>query len=189
MDNEFVLINEITNYIENKEKLFQDIKLNEISINSEKSNVTQNGNFIANQEAFNEFFKLQLENNIKIGSYYNTQISKVNSMINKLNEQIDMAYLEEKKRKQSASTNEKKVNIEYNNIVVNKLYQHLLLVSLIVIITMCCLVALNKYNFIQRSILYIIQIILSICIVAYIIFRLYSSNPRQADDYYRFKFD
>lgn len=189
MDNEFVLLNEITNYIENKEKIFQDIKLKELSVNSDESTVTQNGNFLANQEAFNEFFKLQLENNIKIGSYYNTQISKVNSMINKLKDQIDMAYLDEKKRKQTSSTNQKRINIEYNNIVINKLYQHLLLVALVVIITMCTLVALNKYNFIQRGILYIIQIVLSVSIIAYVLFRLYSSHPRQADDYYRFKFE
>lgn len=188
ISNEFILLNEINNYIESKEDIFKEIKFNEIEINEDTINFDNLDNFISKQEEFKKFFKAQLGNNIKIGDYYNTKITKLNSLINNLEKNIDNAYLEQKKRQQVSTTNQKKIDIEYNNITINKLYQHILLISLCIIIFMCCIVALNKYNFINTTLVIFLQILLILILIGYIIYKLYSKFPRERNDYYKFKF-
>lgn len=195
----YTLLGDITTYNKEKEELYNKIRSTEINylINPEnqktandikKSVLNSDDNTISFYNNFNEYYNKEYENNISIGNYFNDKILELNNILEDKKKELDKTQLDIKRAEIYQSTTKSLLNSEYNKITIHKIYKHLLLVSICILILINLLIVLNKYNLLESYLVIIISIILILLNIIYIILVLYSKYPRESEDYYRFKF-
>ena len=195
-EDNFNLLSEINEYIENKEDIYNQIQTTEINnlvltdMNDIKTEVSpmEEADTAKRHTSLKQFFNDQYENNIKIGDYYNDKIIELNQLIYKKETEYDNLRTTINKQEITRETAEKALDIEYNNIVINKLVSHILLVVICVLVLMVLLCILKSLGGISGYVVLFIDIVLVVGIMMYISYLLYSKYPRRNDDYHRFEF-
>jgi len=197
MSTNYNLLNEIDNYITDKAEMYDYIKKNddirdladELLITSPtQMSITNTPDFLERQALFQSFINDQFNNNNKIASYYNKQISSLNKTI--LDKQAQLARIKQSNIDVNNINNVNKKNIEYSNNELLKLriIFHILLISCLVTILILLLCILHKYDTISIIILIISCSLLIIALISYIIYIYHTKYPRRYDDYNAFMF-
>ena len=187
------LLGEINDYNEAKEELYNKIKIDEINkdLNQQSTDieniivdVNNNNRF----DIFSEFFNKEYGNNILIGDYFNTKIIEINDLINKAKKELENEKLKTKEIQIKNRTFKTFLENEYNRVVINKIYRHILLIIICVLVIMNLLCILKSYGFIDNYISVILNILLVIITALYIMSILYSKYPRKSNEFHRFNF-
>ena len=104
------LLAEIDDYIESKNKIYEELKSSEIESNIDVNDIDEslieNSDFIEKQNNIKQYFNTQYNNNIVIGEYLDNKIKNLNLEINsKNNELADL-----RKEKQEYLTHKQRVD-------------------------------------------------------------------------------
>lgn len=190
-DNETILLNSIDNYINNKETnnyIIENVE-NKTDITTEiealQNNITNITNFYT--ELLN-LFKSQYENNIEIGNYYDDKIENVNKLILEKKQEINDKDIDLEKQTILLSTAEKKLDFEYNSLIINKLKSHILYVVICILTIILSLTILKSQAKLSGFIVFMISMILVFFSISYVIYLLNSNHPRKPDEYNQFMF-
>lgn len=192
----FNLLTEIDNYIENKEEIYNKIKNTDIEkliitddkINRNAISPLNTPSFIDRQSEFHQFLNKQYENNIEISSYLNDKITMLNKTI------LDNEYVLNKLRNENINTENadnvarRQIEIEHNTLLINRIKTHVLTVSILSVIIMILVCLLNYYNVINKVFVMLISILIIIGNILYILKIYYSKYPRRNDDYMKYLF-
>ena len=190
-DNETLLLNSIDNYINNKEinnYIIENVE-NKTDIATEKEELEININNITKfyTELLN-LFKSQYENNIEIGNYYDDKIENVNKLILEKKQEINDKDIDLEKQTILLSTTEKRLDFEYNSLIINKLKSHILYVTICILTIILSLTILKSQVKLPGFIVFMISMILIFFGISYVIYLLNSNHPRKPDEYNKFMF-
>lgn len=192
-----LLLGEITTYNEEKEDLY-----NKLISGEAKEFVSTENKQLANEfstellslsindtfEKFREFFNREYNDNTGIGNYYYDKIEELNKLIEDKKGEQEATKLEVQRSTNVQETNKTILDIKHNQIVVQKVYKHIALINLCVLVLINLLNILNKYAIISNTIFTISTIILVVLTIVYVLYILYHKYPRAIDDYYKYKF-
>jgi hypothetical protein len=192
-----LLLGEINTYNEDKEDLYNKLILGEAKefvstenkqlasdFSTELLSLSINDTF----EKFREFFNREYNDNTGIGNYYYDKIEELNKIIEEKKLEQEAAKLELERSTNIQETNKTILDSKYNQLTVQKVYKHLALINLSVLVLINLLNILNKYNIISNTIFTILVITLIALTIIYVLYILYHKYPRVFDDYYKFKF-
>lgn len=193
------LLAEIKTYNEGKEDLYNKIRSTEINylINSDNQKIANDvkekvlkgeNNTSTFHNKFREFFNKEYDNNISIGDFFNNKILELQAIIDEKKKELDTTKLNITKSEILQNTTKSYLDIEYNKIVINKIYKHILLIVICILVLLNLLQVLKTYKFIEGYVVMILSIILVLVTIIYIMLVLYSKYPREAHDYNKFKF-
>lgn len=187
------LLAEIDDYIESKNKIYEELKSSEIESNIDVNDIDESlietSDFIEKQNNIKQYFNTQYNNNIVIGEYLDNKIKNLNLEINSKNNELADLRKEKQEYLTHKQTVDKQIDIEYNNITVNKIINYIakiIIASLIIMILVCML---KDYNVISDFTTILLNIIIMVGLVSYIFYIIKTDYPREADDYYRYKFE
>lgn len=187
------LLAEIDDYIESKNKIYEELKSSEIESNIDVNDIDESlietSDFIEKQNNIKQYFNTQYNNNIVIGEYLDNKIKNLNLEINSKNNELADLRKEKQEYLTHKQTVDKQIDIEYNNITVNKIINYIakiIIASLIIMILICML---KDYNVISDFTTILLNIIIMVGLVSYIFYIIKTDYPREADDYYRYKFE
>lgn len=187
------LLAEIDDYIESKNKIYEELKSSEIESNIDVNDIDEslieNSDFIEKQNNIKQYFNTQYNNNIVIGEYLDNKIKKLNLEINSKNNELADLRKEKQEYLTHKQTVDKQIDIEYNNITVNKIINYIAKIIIASLIMMILICMLKDYNVISDFTTILLNIIIMVGLVSYIFYIIKTDYPREADDYYRYKFE
>lgn len=195
---DFSLLGEITTYNDNKEELYNKLRTTEINnlisaenqalVNDVKSKLMSNTSNDTIFNIFKQFFNMEYENNISIGDYFNDKIVEMNDLLEKTRRERDAEKLKITESEIRKTTTQTVLDNEYNKVVINKIYRHILLIIVCILVLMNLICVLKSYGFIDGYVAVILNIILVLITLIYILSILYTKYPRESNEYHRFRF-
>jgi hypothetical protein len=194
----YTLLGEIKNYNDEKELLYNKLKINNINYLINDKDLKLSNEFESNLltlatddklfNKFSDFFNREYENNTSIGSYFNDKINEINNLIENKKEELNLIKTSNQKKIINSQTNKKKLDHEYNIIINNKIKKHILLIIICSLILLNLFMTLKYYCFINNFVFILLCCIIIMLKIIYIMHILYSKYPREANDYHKFKF-
>lgn len=188
------LLNEIDEYVEKKNEIYESIKMNElkniIDTNIDRSDLSpdETVDYMERVENLTKFINSQFNNNIEIGSYLDKEINKLNEKLNEKESELNELKNKNNKVLSAKLANEKLMSNEYNNILVNKIINHLLKIVIGGLVIMILLCLLKNNGILSGFFVLLLNIIIILGIIYYIFKTIYSKYPRDGDNFYKFKF-